>query len=178
MGLSVLLGLIAYVVLAKFIVSAIGKYSGSKIAKYVAIAVFILVPTWDSITGWLYFEQLCSTQAEIRVLKTVEEEQENFLPNGQPDGRKLNDRYVDSFSSDRQFSALFNIEKQESALRDRRTEEMLGTTKEFIFRGGWLTRFVLPEAMYLCRKYEYSGAHTILWREVIKPKVNSVKGAN
>lgn len=178
MGLFVLVGFIAYILLAKYMANTIGKYSESNIAKYIAIAAFVLVPTWDSITGWLYFEQLCSTQAEIRVLKTVEEEQENFLSNGQPDGRKLSDRYGDSFSSDRQFSTVFSIEKLESALRNKQTGETLGTTKEFIFRGGWLTRFVLPEAMYICRKYEYSGAHAILWREVIKPKANSVKGAN
>ncbi len=84
MGFFILLGLVAYVVLAKFIVSAIGKYTQSKAAKYSAIAVFVLIPTWDIIPGHLYFNYLCGKEAGTRVLKTVEVEKEYFLLDGRP----------------------------------------------------------------------------------------------
>ena len=177
MGFAVLLALIAYVFVARAVARAVEKKTGSKKAKYLTIAIFVLIPTWDIIPGWLYFKHLCDTQAEIKVFKTVEIGKEYFLVNGQPDGQKLGNQYVGTFSFDKEFSPLFHIAKEESVLQDKQTGEMLGATKDFAYRGGWLTRFVLPDATWSpCPAYEQISAHMVLWRKVIKPKPSTTQG--
>jgi len=72
MGFAVLLALIAYFFLARAVAKAVAKRTGSKKAKYAAIAVFVLIPTWDIIPGWLYFEYLCQKEGGQKIYKTVE----------------------------------------------------------------------------------------------------------
>src|SRR5438445_10275202 len=55
MGLAVLLGLIAYIFLARAVARAVEKKTGSKKAKYAAIAIFVLIPTWKNKKGTDYF---------------------------------------------------------------------------------------------------------------------------
>ena len=69
MSFFILLGVIASIVLAKLIVKAIGRYSQSKVAKYVAITAFVLIPTWDIIPGELYFAYVCKQQAGTKIFK-------------------------------------------------------------------------------------------------------------
>lgn len=176
MGFFVLLGFIAYVVVVKFVVSAIGKYSGSKIAKYVAIAVFVLIPAWDIIPGQLYFKHLCETEAGVKVIKTVEVDQSYFKSDGKPDEKKLVERYAQPDKFDRKFSPFFHIAKSESSIQDKQTGEVLGTATDFSYFGGWLTTFVLVDtAGTSCPAYPNFAVHSVIWREVIKPKSDFVQ---
>ncbi|MCS6291178.1 MAG: hypothetical protein H8K10_19675 [Nitrospira sp.] len=177
-GLALLVVCGLYVYLAKVVAQFIRRRMESTLAQYATIVVFVVIPTWDIIPGWLYFMHLCNNQAEMKVLKTVNLEEKYFMPNGQADGQKVGDRFKGSFISNRNFSPVFHIEMHESALQDSRTGEILGTTKEFIYRGGWLTRFILPDAMYSCRQYQYASAHMALWREAIRPKSDLGPGGN
>ncbi len=67
-GLSVLLAVIAYLGLARFVARRVEN----RAAKYAVIAVFVLIPTWDIIPGKLYFNSLCENQAGLKTYKTVE----------------------------------------------------------------------------------------------------------
>lgn len=171
MGLLVLLGIIGYVVVAKFVVSAIGQYSESKIAKYVAIAVLVLIPSWDIVPGQLYFQRLCETEAGVKVFKKVEVDQSYFKSDGTPDDKKLIERYAQPDHFDRKFSSIFHIAKSESSIQDKQTGEVLGTATDFSYRGGWLTTLVLVDAAGIsCPAYPRFGVHTVIWQEVFKPK--------
>ncbi len=180
-ALALLIGCLLYMFIAKLMVLLVGKLADvlgmtattKRTIQTTCVAIFVLIPMWDIIPGWMYFKHLCDNQAETNILKTVDLEEKYFLPNGQADGQKVADKFKSFFSSDKQFSALFHIEKRESALQDSRTGEMLGTTKEFVYRGGWITRLILPDARYLCSQYQGSSAHMVLWREVIRPKRDS-----
>lgn len=68
-GLSILLALVAYVWLARFV----AKRIKNRTAKYTVIAIFILIPTWDVIPGKLYFKQLCEKEGGLKIYKTVED---------------------------------------------------------------------------------------------------------
>lgn len=67
-GLSILLALIVYIGLARVIVRRLPNQK----AKYLGIAVAVLIPTWDVIPGKLYFSHLCENEAGLKVYKTVE----------------------------------------------------------------------------------------------------------
>lgn len=169
MGFFILLGLIAYVVLAKFIVSALGKYTQNKAAKYIAIAVFVLIPTWDIVPGYLYFNHLCEKEAGVKVFKTVEVDRTYFIANGQPDEKKLADHYGSSFKVDRDFSAIFHITKIESAIQDKRTGETLGTATSLTYYWGWLNAYLFSQGSSSTCPAGHV-IHGIVWQKVIKPK--------
>ncbi|MEO5631191.1 MAG: hypothetical protein ABIQ24_07180 [Nitrospiraceae bacterium] len=172
MGLFVLLGFIAYVLVATFIVSAIGKYGGSKIAKYVTIAVFVLIPAWDIIPGQLYFQHLCETEAGVKVIKTMKMDQSYFKSDGKPDEKKLAERYAHVTKFDRNFSAIFHIAKTESTIQDKQTKEILGTAANFSHRGGWLTTLVLVDAAGTsCPAYPFFAMHSAVLESVFRPSV-------
>lgn len=67
-GLSILLAVVAYIWLARFVARRIEN----RAVKYTVIAVFILIPTWDVIPGKLYFNHLCENEAGLKIYKTVE----------------------------------------------------------------------------------------------------------
>lgn len=67
-GLSILLALVVYVWLARFVIKRIAN----RAAKFAVIAIFVLIPTWDVIPGKLYFNHLCETEAGLKIFKTVE----------------------------------------------------------------------------------------------------------
>ncbi len=98
----------------------------TKASQAFCASVFVLLPTWDIIPGWIYFTHLCDSQAEVKILRTVDLAEKYFLPNGQVDGQKVGDKFKGLFSSDKEFSPLLHIEKRESVLQDSITGEMLG----------------------------------------------------
>ena len=176
MGFFVLLGFVVYVVLAMFIINAIEKYSGSKIAKYVAIAVLVLIPTWDIVPGQLYFQHLCKEEVGIKVLKAVEVERTYFKANGEPDEEKLSNRFKSSMKVDRKFSGIFNITKIESSIRDNESGELLATAVDLRYHGGWLFANLLPQGeSTVCPSYP---VHAQKWKEAMKQKPDPLQGGN
>ena len=67
-GLSILLAVAAYIWLARFV----AKRIENRAAKYLVIALFVLVPTWDIIPGKIYFNNMCEKEAGLKVYKVVE----------------------------------------------------------------------------------------------------------
>lgn len=165
-GIALLVALGIYVYLAKMTVKFIGKRTESKLAKYGAIALFVLIPTWDIIPSRLYFNHLCEKEAGTRVLKTVEVDKGYFLPDGRPDESKLANRFAQAHRFDRNFSPLFHIARFESAIQDKQNGEILGRAISLSHYGGWLFAYLFPLGnATTCPE----GVHTGIWGEVIKP---------
>lgn len=176
MGFFVLLGLIAYVVMAKFIVKAIGKYSESKVARYGAIAVFVLIPTWDIVPGQAYFHHLCRKDAGVKVFKTVQVEKAYFLPNGEPDQKKLAERFEGPLKFDDEFSRLFHIRMAVGSVVEKQTGETLGTATNLSHFGGWVAANLFPQGPPdNCPGY---SVYSDLWKSVIKPEHEATAGEN
>lgn len=173
-GLAFLVACGLYAWLALFVAKQVGKGTGSKLAKYVAIAVFALLPTWDLIPGRLYHEHLCKTEGGVKVFKTIEVERAYFLPDGRPDEKRLQERVDWVGEPDRTFSTLFHITKNQDLLVDKRTGEQLGTATDFWYKGGWFKRIILPDALStICPQYPNYSVSSSLLREVVRPETNT-----
>lgn len=176
-GLAFLVVCGLYVWLALFVAKQVGKGTDSKLAKYATIAAFVLIPLWDMIPGQLYFHHLCEKEAGAKVIKTVYVDKSYFTVTGMPDQKLLADQFVETSKFDREFFPLFHIEKIESAIQDKQSNEVLGTGTNFSYRGGWLSRFLFRDASgALCPDYRYFGESAVMWQGVIKPKPSSTEG--
>jgi hypothetical protein len=168
-GLAVLLICGLYVGLARYVAQRMEVRTQSKLAKYATIVVFVLIPTWDIIPGYLYFHNLCSRETGIKVFKTVEVEQSFFKTAGDPDEDKLSELFGRSMKVNRNFSEVFHIMKMESSIQDKRTGEVLGTATDLTYYGGWVWAKLFPQSPVTVCPVERS-VHVAKWREVFTPK--------
>jgi len=67
-GLSLLLVIITYIYFARLIIK---KIDDKKI-RYVVLAIYILVPTWDTIPGKITFRYLCYKEGGEKIFKTAD----------------------------------------------------------------------------------------------------------
>lgn len=70
-GLSILAVIFGYIFLSKFIVTKVYKSYGVKKAN-IALAIMILIPTWDVILGFPIYAYLCLFEAGPKIYKTVD----------------------------------------------------------------------------------------------------------
>jgi hypothetical protein len=160
-----------YVYLAKVVAQFIRRRTESTLAQYATIVVFVLIPTWDIIPGWLYFQHLCETEAGVKVGKIVEVDRSNFKSDGQPDEEKLAELYAQTTKFDKKFSAIFNIARTETTVFDSQTNEILAVGKNFSRHGGWLNQLILPDATGTsCPAYPYFGMHGITLQQAFRPR--------
>jgi len=171
-GLAFLVACGLYVWLAIFVAKRVGKGTGSKLAKYVTIAVFALIPTWDILPGQLYHQHLCKTEGGVKVFKTIEVDKAYFLPDGLPDETKIREQLLDRTGEpDRAFSTLFHIAKYQTVLIDKRTGERLGTATDFWHYGGWFQASLLHlGGSTICPQYPNFSVSSSLLREVVRPQ--------
>lgn len=143
-ALMVFTALLVYLGIAWLVI----KRLPSKKAKWIAVAIFILVPTWDEILGRIYFKHLCETEGGVKVLKMVKLGPEywdaNGRPkfikeNGDPDETLFGSRFILTKKWERDYSKSFNIAKQSYAVLAKQTQEPLATYTFFAYFGGWLT---------------------------------------
>ena len=71
-GLLILAVVFAYIYLSKFVVKKVYEKYETKKAKYIAIAIMILIPTWDILLGYPIYKVLCLTNAGVHIYKTVD----------------------------------------------------------------------------------------------------------
>lgn len=169
-GLAFLVVCGLYVGLALFVARRVGNSTKSRFAKYVTIAAFALIPTWDLIPGQLYHTHLCKTEGGVKVFKIIEVEKTYFLPDGRPDEKKLQERVDWHYTLDRSYSTTFHITKTEGTLSDKKTSDRLGTATGFLHYGGWIEASILRLGAYAqCPQYPNGSEISTLWREVIRP---------
>lgn len=139
-GLAFLIVCGLYVTLALFVAKRIGRHRNKTIAKLVTLVVFTLIPTWDIIPGQLYHAYLCKTHGGVKVLKTIEMEKIYFLPDGQPDEKKLLEVLDWQTTVDRSYSKIFHIARYQATLFYRKDRSHLGTVTDFWYYGGWFKK--------------------------------------
>lgn len=71
-GLIILGVIVLYWFLAKTVISKVYVKTQSLTKKRIAIAIFILIPTWDVILGFPIYAYLCMTQSGTKIYKTVD----------------------------------------------------------------------------------------------------------
>ena len=177
-GLAFLVVCGLYAWLAFFVAKHVGKGTGRKLAKYIALAVFALIPTWDLIPGQLYHEQLCKTEGGVKVFKTIEIDRAYFLPSGQPDEKKIREQLLDWVGEpDRDFSTLFHITKNQDLLVVKHTGERLGTATDFWYYGGWFQVSLLHlGGSTICPQYPNFSVSSSLLRGVVRPQADTQLG--
>ena len=178
-GVAFLVACGLYIALALFVAKRVGKAWDSKLARYATIAMFVLLPTWDLIPGQLYHDHLCKTEGGIKVFKTIEIDRAYFLPNGQPDEKKIREQLLDRVVAepDRTFSTLFHITKDQTFLVDKQTGERLGTTTDFWYYGGWFQASLLHlGSTTICPQDPNHDVYSDSLRDVVRPRVDTQLG--
>jgi|SRR3989344_1913890 len=148
-----MLGLMIFVpVIYIAIAWAIIKRLPNKKSKWIAAAVFILIPTWDEIAGRIYFKYLCETEGHQKIHKTFELGKEYFLSPGEINmntaGRlpalggelnivKVKDRFSFTHESAR-VSYFFRIDKATLVIKEIASGEVIATDTRFLYFGGWV----------------------------------------
>lgn len=142
-ALMVFTALLVYLGIAWVVI----KRLPSKKAKWIAVAIFILIPTWDEILGRIYFKSLCETESGVKIYNVVESPGEYWLPdgkpkfiksNGDPDEAMLSDQIGFSNEFQEKYSAYFRIKRHARVASERSTGQVLGEYVRFIYFGGWL----------------------------------------
>lgn len=70
-GIIVVAVIVGYILLSKFIVTKVLQSYGLKKAN-IALAIMILIPTWDVILGFPIYAYLCMFESGIKIYKTVD----------------------------------------------------------------------------------------------------------
>lgn len=166
-ALSLLLGSLLYIFVARLTVYLVGKRTTSWLVKGLVIAIFVLIPTWDILPGRVYFQRLCERDAGVKVFKTVGVDKAFFSADGRPDQKKLAERFDGSMKFDDHIHHIFHIKKAQGSVVDKQTGEVLGTAVNFSYFGGWLSAYLFPQGPPdVCPGYSVYGD---LWHEVIRP---------
>lgn len=71
-GLLILAVIGVYVFLSKFIIKKVYEKTQSVKMKYIALAVMVLIPTWDIVLGYPIYAYLCLTKAGVHIYKTID----------------------------------------------------------------------------------------------------------
>jgi hypothetical protein len=143
-GLMMLLALVIYVWLARLAV----KFIANRTAKYAVAALFILIPTWDIVLGRLYLNYLCSTEAGVKVYRTVKLSSEYWDTNGRAKFLKQNGDFDSTFFKGRfkesrltvPIGPFFKIDEIRQQLVDSSNQKVLGEVVSFMYWGGWVSR--------------------------------------
>lgn len=115
-------------------------------------ALAFFAPFADEITGHLYFNHLCSTEAGVKVYQTVELPAEywdeqgraKFLkPNGDLDKTILGNRFSEP-AVKKPYSDVFGIDEYHQQVVDSSTHQILGEVIIFMHWGGWVSRNLNP----------------------------------
>jgi hypothetical protein len=184
-ALVLLIGLLSYILFAWSLVRVVGWLADicaftpvtTKVLQGLCAAFFVLLPTWDIIPSRLYFQHLCEKEAGVKVLKRVELDPSYFKPDGRPDDRKLLERYAQSIKHDPGFSSWTHITRMEGTIEDKQTGELLGTSTDFAYYGGWIGARIAPMSPVTCPAYKY-GIFGMVLQEVFRPKQASLPGGN
>jgi len=148
-GLFILVALVIYVWLARFV----AKRIKNRIAKYAVIAIFILIPTWDIIPGKLYFKYVCEKEGGMKFYKTVELPAEywdeqgkpKFLnKQGYPDLKLMKEKLYEPAGRIEQYSTVLEIDKVTSLVKERASQDVLAEVTTFHLWGGWVSRNFSP----------------------------------
>lgn len=136
-GLFVLTALVLYIAFAIWIV----KRQKTRKAKWISIAIFALIPTWNEILGKTYFYYLCSTRGGIKIEKTIELPREYWDADGRPkfitNNGRIEEKQLDTFlkfetHSEDESQSMLNIRKTTKSVIEKKSGQVAGTYTYFI----------------------------------------------
>jgi hypothetical protein len=183
-ALSLLFGLMLYILLIWFAVRAVGWLANilafttvtKRVLQVLCAAFFVLLPTWDIIPSRMYFQHLCEQEAGVKVRRTVEVDQSYFTADGKPDYKKLLENYTQTSERDPGFSSWAHIVKVKGKILEKQTGEFLGTATDFVYYGGWLGSRIDAMSSVTCPNHPNHGVHSVIWQEIFKLKQPSLPG--
>jgi len=71
-GLLILVIGVGYYYLSKFIIKNTYEKYGAKKAKYIAIAIMVLIPTWDIVLGYPIYAFLCLSNSGVKIYQSID----------------------------------------------------------------------------------------------------------
>ncbi len=178
-GLSILLALVLYVWLARFV----ARRMENRVTKYIVIAIFIFVPLWDVIPGKLYFNHLCATEAGTTVYSAIELPAEYWDAQGNP--RFFNEygdlergfrvKWLDESSGHvERYSSVFAVDKDTSPVKEKGSQRVLAEIITFRYWGGWVARHLSPHnTANSCEFIGDSNFSISLYSQLFKPAFSS-----
>jgi hypothetical protein len=187
MGLALVLALLGYYFVARITSRAIEKRTGRPWARYLAISVFWLIPTWDILPGWLYFTHVCEQEGGQKIFKTVELPDEYFFKPRELDQSrhdqfghayvaKGNELKIEKarglFGTSRKEETLsrqFHVARVTNSLRDDQSGEILAAATTIEFYGGWVQDTISNHtAPALCPDDNFEIHGDTLWTNTLK----------
>lgn len=188
-GLAVLITLFLYIRLAMWVAKKLSDKRESKQWKWgvrvCVTLVFVLIPTWDSILGQLYLNNLCSTEAGVKVYQTVELPAEYWDAQGAPrfiakngfvDMKLLPARYQWHSIDESYIDSVIKIEKWRWQLIDVEAQKVLGERVAYMRHFGWFNRFSpapnIGEGCELSRDQEQVQEQNF-FRAIFKPATST-----
>ncbi|MDD5372566.1 MAG: hypothetical protein PHO62_03965 [Sulfurimonas sp.] len=84
-GIIVIGVIVGYILLSKFIVTKVLQSHGLKKAN-IALAIMILIPTWDVILGFPVYAYLCAFESGIKIYKSVDNVEGFYVGKWSKDG--------------------------------------------------------------------------------------------
>lgn len=159
-GFLVLLGPLVFVVLwlplCLWIARKVAKrFTGGRARWASGAATFfvvLLLPFADSIAGRIYFNHLCSTEAGVKVYRTVELPAEYwdwqgnpkfYKENGDLDHGKLGNRFAEPHVIE-PYPTFFRVDRMRMQLVENYSHDVLGEVIDFMYWGGWASRNLSP----------------------------------
>lgn len=146
------------------------------------IGIFLLLfalPFGDEITGRIYFNYLCATQAGVKVYRTVELPAEYWDERGRArfirrertlefDESMFEYRYTRKSALHSQ-SIIFRLDRDSYQLFDTQTQSLLGEDVNFMYWGGWIARNLSPNISAIGCSRQQVGYFTDVLKNVFKP---------
>lgn len=138
----------------------------------------------DEITGRLYFNHLCATEAGVKVYRTVElpaefwdaEGRARFLrANGDLDKHLLGSRFDEPVLT-KQYSSMFQINKRHQQLVDTNSQLLLGEVISFMYWGGWVSRNLAPHIRAIdCQRLHGNRFWSDFYSKFFEPAISLTK---
>ena len=170
-ALMVFTALLVYLGIAWVVI----KRLPSKKAKWIAIAVFILIPTWDEILGRVYFKYLCETESGVHVYKTVELPAEYWDEQGREKfvdekagGFLLVKEYPTEYKTGT-YSTFFHVDNAGYKRVDKQSGQILGEVTDFRYWGGWIRRNLSPHNTANGCEGRIERSNSLI-KQIFKPK--------
>jgi hypothetical protein len=151
-----MIAMIALVIFALYVGIAwlVTKYLPNKTAKWIAIMVFVLIPTWDEMVGTIFLRYLCSAEGGPKISKTIVLDKEYFLRSGEINeytagrvlakGGELNMLKIqEKYSLDVSMitvSPILNVKKYTVTVKEKQSQELVASDVDFKKYGGWILR--------------------------------------
>jgi hypothetical protein len=174
---------IIWIIICALLVKYLVKPKGSSIQrskkKLLIFIVVALLPFTDALLGQIYFEYLCSNDAGVEVLQTVELPAEYWDANGKLTilnkygnfDREFWLKNIDeSKMRTERYSSIFNIVKNVRYVAYKQNGAVLGKRTTFQNRGGWFSNyFSINNSSVTCQSLQKPGITYKYYSSLFKP---------